>query len=138
MGLRNTKLNSANCPILIFAIQATNRMFKAFSGLNGCHQARCPNIVTIRFMLYASTCKLISALTRSRVLVRKCVDPIQDLMVPKGCSTVWRRMRIASGVWSKRRCTVSRTSSCSQRDIRRHPLGVHCALTAQVLQLELQ
>lgn len=31
-------------------------------------------------------------------LVRKCVAPIQALIVPIGCSTVRRRVRIASGV----------------------------------------
>jgi hypothetical protein len=25
------------------------------------------------------------------VFLRKCVDPIHDLIVPNGCSTVWRR-----------------------------------------------
>jgi hypothetical protein len=32
----------------------------------------------------------------------KCVDPIQNFMVPKGCSTVWRRTRILSGFRSSR------------------------------------
>ncbi|MEA3085649.1 MAG: hypothetical protein QOC89_3346 [Paraburkholderia sp.] len=45
-----------------------------------------------RFMLYASTCKLISVLTRSMVPVRKWVAPIHALIVPNGCSTVCRRM----------------------------------------------
>ena len=57
-----------------------------------------PIMFIIRFMLYASTCRLISVLTRSSVLVRKCVEPIQAFSVPNGCSTVARRIRIASGL----------------------------------------
>ena len=38
-----------------------------------------PRICMARFRLYASTCKLISALTRGIVLVKKCVAPIQEL-----------------------------------------------------------
>jgi hypothetical protein len=49
----------------------------------------------------------------------KCVDPIHDFIVPKGCSTLWRRTRILSGFRSSRACTVLRTASCSQREIRR-------------------
>ena len=41
-----------------------------------------PMIFIIRFMLYANTCKLISVLTRSSVLVRKWVEPIQAFKVP--------------------------------------------------------
>ena len=36
--------------------------------------------------------------TRFSVRVWKCVAPIHDLIVPKGCSTVCRRTRMASGV----------------------------------------
>ena len=61
-------------------------------------------------------------------LVRKCVEPIHALSVPKGCSTVCRRSRDASGVLSKRFCIASRTRSCSQRAMRRYWLVVHCAL----------
>ena len=35
--------------------------------------------------------------TRFNVRVRKCVEPIQVLMVPNGCSAVCRRMRMISG-----------------------------------------
>ena len=35
-----------------------------------------PMMFIIRFMLYANTCRLISVLTRSRVFVKKWVDPI--------------------------------------------------------------
>jgi len=52
-----------------------------------------------RFMLYASTCELTSVLTFSIVLARKCVAPIQALIVPNGCSTVCLRRRIMSGAW---------------------------------------
>ena len=45
-------------------------------------------------MLYASTCKLISVLTRSSVFMVKCVAPIHDLSVPCGCSTVALRVVI--------------------------------------------
>ena len=47
-----------------------------------------PKICMTRFRLYASTCRLISVLTRGNVLVKKCVLPIQAFRVPKGCSTV--------------------------------------------------
>ena len=47
-----------------------------------------PKICITRFKLYASTCRLISVLTRGNVLVKKCVLPIQAFSVPKGCSTV--------------------------------------------------
>jgi len=57
-----------------------------------------PSSLMTRFMLYASTCKLISVLTRSIVRVKKCVAPIQALIVPNGCSTVCLRIRIISGL----------------------------------------
>src|SRR5450830_1167302 len=97
-----------------------------------------PNILIIRFMLYARTCKLISVLTRALVLVRKCVAPIQALMVPNGCSTVLLRIRIASGVRSNRSCMASSASSCSQRVTRRCGLGVHADLSEHCWQFELQ
>ena len=53
-----------------------------------------PIIFMTRFMLYARTCKLISVLTFFNCLVRKWVAPIQALRVPKGCSTVWRRILV--------------------------------------------
>jgi hypothetical protein len=62
--------------------------------------------------------------------VWKCVDPIQDFIVPKGCSTVWRRRRILSGFRSSRACTASRTASCSQREIRRSLPVVHLTFSA--------
>lgn len=49
------------------------------------------------------------------VLVRKCVAPIQALMVPKGCSAVRRRMVMAFGMRSSRCCIASSTSSCFHR-----------------------
>src|SRR5271169_3819675 len=87
-----------------------------------------PRICIARFMLYASTCKLISVLTRGIVLVRKCVAPIQALSVPKGCSTVWRLILDARGVRFSRRCIASRTFSCSHRAMRRYSLVVHLDL----------
>jgi hypothetical protein len=56
--------------------------------------------------------------------------PIHDFIVPKGCSTVWRRTRILSGFRSSRACTVSSTASCSQRVIRRSRPVVHLLFSA--------
>jgi hypothetical protein len=39
-----------------------------------------------RFMLQARTCSAISVLCLS-VFIWNCVDPIQDFIVPNGCST---------------------------------------------------
>src|SRR5450830_1670453 len=93
-----------------------------------------PSILIIRFMLYARTCKLISVLTRALVLVSKCVAPIHALMVPNGCSTVCRRIRIASGVRSSRSCMASSTDSCSHRATRRR---VECAQIAADARCDL-
>jgi YCII-related domain len=79
-----------------------------------------PKIRITRFKLYASTCKLISVLTLGNVFVKKCVAPIQALSVPKVCSTVCLRTRMASGVRSRRSCIFSRIPSCSQRAMRRY------------------
>jgi hypothetical protein len=49
------------------------------------------------FEVVGQDVEAISVLTRFNVRVRKCVEPIQVLMVPNGCSTVCRRMRIISG-----------------------------------------
>ena len=68
----------------------------------------------------------------------KCVDPIHDFIVPKGCSTVWRRRRILSGFRSSRACTASRTASCSHREIRRSLAVVHLAFSAQPWQAVVQ
>ena len=62
-----------------------------------------PMIRITRFKLYARTCRLISADTFGKVLQRKCVAPIQDLMVPNGCSAVTpqlhsRRISIQAGL----------------------------------------
>jgi hypothetical protein len=46
-------------------------------------------MLIIRFMLYANTCRLISVLTLSSVLVKKWVDPIQAFSVSNGCFTTW-------------------------------------------------
>src|SRR6188472_2010930 len=47
-------------------------------------------------------CSAISVPTCWSVFIWKCVAPIQDFIVPKGCSTVWRRRRILAGVRSSR------------------------------------
>src|SRR3954465_12677670 len=72
--------------------------------------------------------------TFSSVLVRKWVLPIHALRVPKGCSTVWRRMVMASGKRSSLACILSRTPSCSQRFRRLCLSGVQVDLSAQVEQ----
>jgi hypothetical protein len=94
-----------------------DRRLKGFQSLIAAMRGAIPRICIARLRLYASTCKLISVLTRGKVLVRKCVAPIHALSVPKGCSTVWRRIRAARGVRFSRFCIVSNTSSCSQREI---------------------
>jgi hypothetical protein len=53
------------------------------------------------------------ALTFSRVRSLKWVAPIHALMVPNGCSAVWRRMRMVLGARSNRSCIASSTASCS-------------------------
>lgn len=53
------------------------------------------------------------------------------LIVPKGCSTVSRRVRMASGLESSRLWTSSTTCSCSQPVMRRPFDGVHWLLIAQ-------
>ena len=60
-----------------------------------------------------------------RHLIRKCVAPIRIFSVPNGCSTVSRRIRIASGFLSSRVCTASTTCSCSHRVMRRCGPFVH-------------
>ena len=59
-----------------------------------------PIIFSTRFILYASTCKLISAPTFFKVFIWKCVEPIQYCIVPKGGSTVDLRIFIISGCCS--------------------------------------
>ena len=54
--------------------------------------------------------------TRFSVFIWKCVDPIQDLMVPNGCSTVSRRWRIFSECSSRRCWTASRRCFNANRD----------------------
>jgi len=64
--------------------------------------AASPNSEIIRFRLSAITWRLISALTLQSVLARKCVAPIQALIVENGCSTVRLRMVMAFGMLSSR------------------------------------
>jgi putative tryptophan/tyrosine transport system substrate-binding protein len=54
-----------------------------------------------------------------------------EISVPKGCSTVSRRCRMACGFLSRRFCTASNTSSCSQRAMRRCTPVVQRCLSAQ-------
>src|SRR5215469_6223697 len=86
--------------------------------------------------------RLISVRTLSRVRVRKWVAPIHALRVPNGCSTVWRRTPMASGMRSSRSCMTSRTSSCFQRLT--HGIDPHCPgdildlLLAHILEGEVK
>jgi hypothetical protein len=52
---------------------------------------RFPKIAIALFRLYAKTWRLISVLTFFKVLIWKCVEPVQAFKVPKGCSDVCRR-----------------------------------------------
>ena len=99
---------------------------------------RVPSILTILFMLYANTCKLISVFTLGSVFIRKCVAPIHAFSVPNGCSTVQRRNIASSGRSSRRRCIRSSTSSCSQRLMRRFLLVVHFGFNAHDGHAEVQ
>jgi hypothetical protein len=67
------------------------------SGPNGRHQGADTQNGNDAFEVEARTWRLISVLTRFNVRVRKCVEPIQALMVPNECPTVCRRMRMISG-----------------------------------------
>src|SRR6266498_2502864 len=64
-----------------------------------------PIMFITRVRLYASTCNAISVATFGRRFIRKCVAPILIFSVPKGCSTVSRRCRMACGFLSRRFCT---------------------------------
>jgi hypothetical protein len=66
------------------------------------------------------------------------VAPTHAFSVAKGCSTVCRRSRDASGVLSRRRCIASSTCSCSQRVMRRKSAGVHCPCSGHFGQAEAQ
>ncbi len=63
---------------------------------------------------------------------------IQALSVPKVCSTVARRMRMASGLRSSLACMASITASCAQRLIRRCLPLVQRAFSGQSAQLVVQ
>ena len=63
---------------------------------------------------------------------RQCVAPIRIFSVPKGCSAVSRRWRMAYGFLSRRFCTASSTCSCFQRVIRRSLPVVQRCLMAQL------
>jgi hypothetical protein len=89
-----------------------------------------PRMLITLFMLQARTCSAISVPTFLSVFIRKCVAPVQDFIVPKGRSTVWRRSRILAGFRSSRACTTSRTDSCSHRSL---PV-VHLLFSVQLWQ----
>jgi len=88
-------------------------------------------IFITRFRLYASTCKLISALTRGSRRHKKWVAPIQALIVPNGCSTVRLRTVISVGSCSSRAYIRSSTGSCSHRVNRLYGAVVHFERSAQ-------
>ena len=68
----------------------------------------------------------------------KWVALIHALMVPNGCSALWRRMRMVSSARSNRSCIASRTASCSQRWTRRSFAGVHFDFSAQPVHFIVQ
>src|SRR5882757_5956920 len=127
---------------LLYRVWSQSRRYlgPALSDLNG-HTARTtvhapqariaarsgliPTMFITRVRLYASTCSAISVATFGSVFIRKCVAPIRIFSVPNGCSTVSRRVRIASGFLSRRACTASTTYSCSHRLMRRCAPFVH-------------
>src|SRR5262249_29297204 len=92
-----------------------------------------PNVI-IFFGVWAPARKRLSVLHLLRGRVRKWVAPIQALRVPNGCSTVWRRTPMASGMRSSWSCILSSTSSCSQRLMIRRGVGVHRDRSGQVVQ----
>jgi hypothetical protein len=78
-----------DCPLSrVLSVIPLWRVCRGFYALIASIMAVVPIILMTRFMLYASTCKLISVLTFFNCLVKKWVAPIQALSVPKGCSTV--------------------------------------------------
>lgn len=95
-----------------------------------------PRMVKTRRKLYANTWRLISVATRLRVFIWKCVWPIQDLMVPKGCSTVGPQILIRSGLLAMRLSSSSSTWSCSHLVTRRFCLVVQRSFILQVEQAE--
>lgn len=97
-----------------------------------------PRIATSLLKLYARTWRLASVLACFSVFIWKWVEPIQDFIVLNGCSTVSRRIRIASGLRSRRRSIASTTASCSHRLTRRSLPVVHWSWSAHVWQFELQ
>jgi hypothetical protein len=64
-----------------------------------------------------------------KVVVRPNFDTLYSVawldLTKKGCSTVSRRVRMASGFLSSLSCTASTTSSCSHRVMRRSLPVVH-------------
>jgi len=103
-----TRRGQRACSVIL----ATSGRMAAISGFT-------PRMFTTRVKLYARTASAISVATFGMVRVRKCVAPMRALIVPKGCSTVSRRRRMAFGSASRRRCTASSMCSSSARVMRR-------------------
>lgn len=57
-----------------------------------------PTRLIARFMLLASTCRLISVVTLGKVLVSKCVALVHDFNVPNGRSTSERRASMTAAM----------------------------------------
>ena len=72
-----------------------------------------PRRAMARLILSARVGRLASVATFPRLRNLKWLRSIQTFKVPKTCSTVLRRTRIASGQRSSRACIASITSSCS-------------------------
>src|SRR5882757_3625842 len=118
---------------LLYRVWSQSRRYlgPALSDLNG-HTARTtvhapqariaarsgliPTMFIRRVRLYESACSAISVATFGSVFIRKCVAPIRIFSAPNGCSTVSRRVRIASGVLS-RRASLSAASSWISSEI---------------------
>lgn len=96
-----------------------------------------PNRLIARFMLYASTCRLISVLTLGKVLVGKCVELVHDLKVPNGCSTSERQASMTTGFFLSRLSARSSTCSCTQRLTRRYWPVVHRLLIERCVHADV-
>lgn len=84
-----------------------------------------PTMLITRVRLQEITCSAISAATFRRRSITKWIAPIGVLIVPKGCSTLSRRVRMASGSESRRLWKASTAPSCSYRVMRGSLDGVH-------------
>src|SRR5262249_34571189 len=119
------------------ALRAAAPAFLSYAAI-ACMTFSTPTMLSTRVRLYVSTQSAISVATFGNVLHRKCVAPILIFMVPKGCSTVSRRVRMALGFSSSRFWTVSKTASCSQRLIARCFAVVHWDFSGHFPQTVVQ